>query len=243
MSTVETAKKNIEKQLDLLCQELLSSCGENIRSLVLYGGAAKEDFDTETSNLNLMIVCNKLGAAESEKLNMVLLKHQRQLPLALFMLTEADFRSSIDLFPIKFQDMKRNHKTLYGEELLNSITIPGEHWKRNCRRSIKNHLIRLYQASYQQSGFSEALGVIIRKKLSWFLVDLSVLVEIKTGKILTHKDEIIAEAGTLGLNANFLRKMLDYKQGKQTLTSAELQSAFYEYRDQVALASELADKA
>lgn len=126
--------------------EMLELLGQNIKSIVVFGSAIGKDFVPKKSNVNLLIVCEKVGLKDLRKSLKLVSKGRRKGIVAPLFLTEMHMKTSSDVFPIEFLDMKDFHQVIYGMEVFDSLNIRTENLRLECEEQLKGKLIRLRQA-------------------------------------------------------------------------------------------------
>ena len=53
--------EDLKKELELFCQDLITLLQEDLGAIILYGGVAKEEFESESSDINLMLILKKIN--------------------------------------------------------------------------------------------------------------------------------------------------------------------------------------
>ena len=197
--------------LDIFCNELESELGAKFISGVLYGSlAGGEVVDSDKGVINFMIVLNEIN---TEILDIVgdALRKVKSRKIALLTLSENDLVSSTDVFPIKFLNIKRNHKIYYGKDVMSSLEISKQNLRLRCEQEVKNLMLRLRQ-SYLSSGQNRnSLSVLIKRAYGSLLRDMSVIVEIKSGEIKSSEIDIINTCSTYGVDVKALLEIQSFK--------------------------------
>jgi len=133
-------------RLDEFVSKLKAAAGENLKSVILYGSAATEEFHAEHSDLNVLCVVHQADAAHLEALRgpveWWVRRHQR--PPLVFTLEE--LRRSADVFTIELLDMKSRHRILHGENVLAEIAVPMRFHSMQVERELRADWLRLRQA-------------------------------------------------------------------------------------------------
>ena len=157
-----------------------------------------------------MIVLNEIN---TEILDIVgdALRKVKSRKIALLTLSENDLVSSTDVFPIKFLNIKRNHKIYYGKDVMSSLEISKQNLRLRCEQEVKNLMLRLRQ-SYLSSGQNRnSLSVLIKRAYGSLLRDMSVIVEIKSGEIKSSEIDIINTYSTYGVDVKALLEIQSFK--------------------------------
>ena len=222
--------------------ELEAALGDRLVAVVLYGGIAKGEYAPLTSDVNAMVVLRDATTATLDRLVAPVQEGMRDCRLAVMVLTEEDLRRSTDVFPIKFLDMQRHHRVLCGRDVLADLGIAEAHLRLRCEQEIKNLLLRLRQFYVQRQHRPELVEGTLGRALSSFLIDLSVVLLLKTGRVPTGK-EAIAEAAAqeLGLDGRVLQEVLALKGGTQQPNADELKRLYDEFMRTVEQAAAIVD--
>ncbi|MCX7927020.1 MAG: hypothetical protein N2606_02665 [Candidatus Omnitrophica bacterium] len=161
-------------------EKICSLHSENVVSLFAYGAIVEENFDFRESEINLCVVLGKLSFSHlRDSLPIIREGLRKGIPAPLF-LTREHIKSSQDVFPLEFLQMKDYHILLYGEDVLESVQVKREHLRLEVEEQIKGKLIHIRQA-YLEMGL-EKKGIINLLKQS-----LTVLIPVFRG-ILKLKD-------------------------------------------------------
>ena len=158
----------------------------------LFGSAARDEYVPGHSDLNLLLVFDELDRNSLKKTSVL----QRKFGggVVLMCLTKEYILTSLDTFPLELLDMKLNHITLQGEDVLSRLQIVPEHLRLQCERELKAKLSLLRQ------------GLIARgcreKELSALLADhFPALAAILQGIIYLRHEEAPQKRAELYLKA------------------------------------------
>jgi len=231
----------VQEGLERLGNQLREAFGEQLLSIILYGGLARGEYTPQSSDVNVMIVLKEIAFETLERAAPIFQRAGRDVNLAPLLLSENDLRRSTDVFPIKFLDMQRHHHVLWGRDVLADLPIARDHLRWRCEQEIKNLLLRLRQFYLRRSHYSERIESTLTRALSSFLASLSMLVELKIGAMATTKAEIIAAAEKIGLNNQPLRDIFALKRGELKPEAAELKRLYGAFMQTVQQAAALVD--
>ena len=134
--------KKPEDKLQQLVQRLQTTCGENLVSVVLYGSAAREDFNEQYSDVNLLLVVRELGASALHAIAPIIAwwTHEEKLRPPMIM-TLQELQESADVFAIELLDIKTSHRTLAGEDVASHDRRPDEPASRGSGARVANHAV------------------------------------------------------------------------------------------------------
>ena len=184
--------------LDGFCDQLEQSLGAKFVSGVLYGKLAREINKTEDMSINFMVVLEGISAAILDAVGDALRKSKVQIEL--LTLSEEDLRSSTDVFPIKFLDIKRTHVIYRGKDVMSDLEIPRDNLRLRCEQEIKNLMLRLRLNYVSRKQNSKSIASLLNRIYLSLIRNLGVLVELKSGDVLVTNSDIIKGVGKLGID-------------------------------------------
>src|SRR5215211_134327 len=108
--------KIVQSSLDNLVEDLRSTHGDNLASVVLYGSAAAGDYVQTRSDYNLLIALNRITPADLRQAQAPMRNWQRLgHPLPVYFTVE-ELSDAADVFPIEFHQMEKARVVLYGHD-------------------------------------------------------------------------------------------------------------------------------
>jgi hypothetical protein len=136
----------IDPKLDEFVQKLKAASAANLKFVILYGSAATDEFHAKHSDLNVLCVLNQAGLAQLAALHGSVDWWRRQGRRAPLVFTLEELRSSADIFTIELLDMKARHRILFGENVLEEISVPMHYHAIQVERELRTNWVRLRQA-------------------------------------------------------------------------------------------------
>ena len=79
------------------------------------------------------------------------------------LLTAAEFRRSLDAFPVEYRAMVERHVAIAGRPPFADIVFSTEHLRRACEVQAKGHLIHLRQGWLEAAGHDDALAELVAR--------------------------------------------------------------------------------
>lgn len=124
-------------------QEML---GARLRSVVLYGSAARGDFHASASDFNVIVVLEPLDLAAIEAAAPAVRRFARKgHPIPQFF-SPALIAASADTFPVEFADIRAGHAVLHGDDPFRVVVVGREQLRLQVERELKEKLMRLREA-------------------------------------------------------------------------------------------------
>lgn len=229
-----------KQKLGELCDQLARALGEDFVGALLYGSAAREDWEEGTSDINLMIVSRRAQLQQCAAITRALRKAQRTLPLHAEIITPQDLQRSADVFPLKFLDIQRNHLVLVGDDPLEGVEIAWDHLRLRVEQELKGVMftLRRHYLIYEQQP--DQLVRTMSEQLSAFLIGLGALMFLRDGQWWLSGKEAIARAvpESFGIDEGVLESLLALKRRELELDAEELQVLYGAF---MVVAEEVAD--
>jgi len=136
----------METKLAELVNRLKEAAGKNLESVVLYGSAARGNYQPGASDINILCTLVTMDLHELQLLAPVVhwWTRDEKEPAPLFFLTEELHRST-DVFAIESLDLKRAHRVLYGKDPIADLNVPMNLHRVQVERDLRLLLQRLRQ--------------------------------------------------------------------------------------------------
>jgi len=220
---------------------LKSKLGDNLISIVLSGGLIKNKLIKDTDRVQLMIVLKEVGLSQLDQTSAALAgKRARQIQATV--LTEANLKSSTDVFPIRFLDMQQDYKVLHGSDLIKDLSISRENLRLRCEQELKNLLLKQRRVYLAIREDTEAMEAMLLRGYFTFLQSGDALAELTTGKVYRNDDEVLEAIGEIGLNVDLLKRISALRSGKSLGDASAVKHAVGEFMAMVEKASRMADE-
>ena len=128
------------KNLEKFIEELKQNLGDNLRMVIAFGSQA--NVENCKNNLNLMIVTNQLTAENLYAISKPVQKWMKgKNPIPVIMNID-EWYSSFDVYSIEYSDIKSNYRLIYGEDLVQNITIDKYFLRLQCESELKSLLLK-----------------------------------------------------------------------------------------------------
>lgn len=140
---------------------ILQNAAPRIHSLYLVGSVLTEDYLEKVSDINSIIVLQKIDLAFLDILAPLGKTHGKQGMAVPLIMDPAYMQSSLDVFPIEFLNFKLVHQTIYGEDLLAGLEIDKQDLRLQCERELKGKIVWLQKSYVAAMGEKKALAANI----------------------------------------------------------------------------------
>lgn len=125
---------------------LETTLGPDLRSIVLFGSAAENRLRA-TSDVNVIVVLTAFDRQRIDALSETLLAARAAIRLNVMWLLESEIAGAVQAFGVKFADISRRHRLLWGADPFQTVTIPRHAAIARLRQVLLNLILRL-RASY-----------------------------------------------------------------------------------------------
>jgi predicted nucleotidyltransferase len=204
------------RKLDEFVQKLKSAASENLKAVILYGSAATEEFHAKHSDLNLLCVLNKAGAAQAEALHAPVewwIRRGQRPPLVF---TLEELCRSADVFAIELLDMKSHHRILYGQNVLADLAVPLHYHSIQVERELRTDWLRLRQAMLAAPKKKKVYLELMVSSFSAFVALFRhALIALGQAPAATKREAIDRIAAFAGSDSSGFHTVLDFREGKR----------------------------
>jgi len=228
---LEKLNSRVRKAIVPFSQAMVGLHGDNLKSISLYGSAVGEDFIPQESNINLLLVMERIDAPDLKK-SLRLISQGRKKGIVPLLLTVEHMESSTDTFPIEFLEMKDNHILLYGKDILDKLKVNSRNVRLQCEQQLKGGLIRLYQV-YLEIGMREKkMRSLLINSLTSLIPIFRSLLRLKGRALPIRKRDIIIDLGKeFAVNDDTFLKVLQMKERKKV--EDNLEKLFSDYLEEI----------
>lgn len=237
---LEKLNSHVRKVLVPFSQAIIALHGDNLKSISLYGSAVGEDFIPKKSNINLLLVMERIDPPDL-KMSLKLINQGRKKGIIPLLLTIEHMESSTDTFPIEFLEMKENYILIYGKDILGELEVNSRNVRHQCEQQLKGGLIRLYQV-YLEIGMKEKrIRSLLINSLTSFIPIFRSLLRLKGEALPVKKRDIVSDLEKeFTINGSILLKVLEMKEGKRVKDN--LEKLFGDYIEEVEKLCIICDK-
>lgn len=210
-------------------KKLLEIHKDNIKSIILYGSGTSEEFVPKKSNINLIVICEKIDFDDLKKSVRIVTNGIKKGIIAPLFFTPEHIRTSQDVFPIEFLEFKDNYLVLYGDDPFTELHINEEHLRLECEEQIKGKLIRIRQAYLETSGKKGGIRNLLITSLNGIIPPIRAILRLKNITPPREKSLVLERAEELiGIDREVFTEILSIKKG-QKVSIHKLEDIFKRY--------------
>jgi predicted nucleotidyltransferase len=204
--------------------------GDALEAVILYGSAAGGEYLPGKSNINLLIL---LAKQDTELLKQYAALHKRwqkeQIVVPLF-LTQAELKSSLELFPLEYLEIQDQHVLLAGRDPFPEFRIDLKNLRTQCEQELRGNLLRLRQRFVEGGAGTEAITILLPLSLTALMPCLRGLLRAKERPVERSADGVLrAVEKEFGIDTAAFQDVLNLKRGIISPGPAEAPRLFERY--------------
>lgn len=214
----------------------------NLVAVLMYGGIVANDFFPGASDANVVLVLRQAGGDTLRALAPTIQRAREYQRISTMVLTEEEIRTSADVFPVTFLDMRDRHILVFGQDPFAGLKISEEYLRLRCEQELKSLLFQLRALYVQHHASHVDLITHLLGSLPGFLVTLRSVLHLRHVEVGAGRRDVVFAAGThLGLNTTCLHGLLDLKEGRVSPDPDDVVRTFGDFLDVLRVASAAVD--
>jgi predicted nucleotidyltransferase len=158
----------MQHQLKAFIDDLRSTHGSNLASVILYGSAAVGDFAPKRSDYNLLIALHQIGPQDLRNAHASIREWSKLGHNVPVYFTVSELANAADVFPIEFHQMEAARKVLYGKDVLAGVKVSDENLRHQVEYELRSKLILLRRQFIPASESVDGLKALMAESLSSF---------------------------------------------------------------------------
>lgn len=229
------ANRLIRAALDNLVDDLRSTHGENLASVVLYGSAAAGDYVETRSDYNVLVALHRITPEDLRQAQPPIRDWQRfGHPLPVYFTVE-ELSDAADVFPIEFHQMRNARRILYGEDPFATLELSDRHLRHQTEYELRSKLIQLRRLYIPASASVEELSTLMSDSLASFAALFRpVLILMGQEAPVAKPDSVRSIVKLLKLDGKPFERIFQLRSdGDITMTEAEAHEVFGNYLVQI----------
>ena len=235
----------MKNQFDGFLDDLKTTHGKNLASVILYGSAAAGDFIPQSSDYNLLIALHQITPKDLRNSHAVMREWTRLGFHVPVYFTVDELQTAADVFPIEFHNMERARKVLYGTDVLANIDISDEFLRHQTEYELRSKLIRLRRAYIPASvSVTGLLNLMAESLASFASLFRAVLLLYDIEPPVTKQQIVALTAQNLKLDGKPFEKIFNIRENNfaQNLDEVSANELFAEYLEQIETVIAAVDK-
>jgi len=219
-----------DKTINDFVSRLRAAAGANLESVVLFGSAVAGDFHPEFSNVNLFCVIRDSSFAALQSLApAVKWWNAQKQPPPLFM-TRDEIEHSTDVFTIELLDMQQHHRVLFGEDVVQGLSIPANLHRLQVEYELREKLTLLRQHLLLASGNDSRMWELLLRSVSSFATLFRhALIVLGHDAPVGKREAVEALSKRIGFDASGILQVLDVRERKSDRKKFNVTEVFSRY--------------
>lgn len=208
-------RNELDQAIDKLVTQLDDATPTGF-SAVLYGSAARGDWISGKSDVNLMLVVDDPSPAALRKLTpAVTTWHGRGLTPPLI-IGRSEWQRAADVFPIEISDMRLAYRVLRGDDPVSQVTVMPDDLRRALESELRGKLVRLRQAYVRFGETAVTLGGFATSSVPALLVLLR-CTNVLLGRVpgATPQETVGVLSDDLGPDAEVIVEIATHRRDKE----------------------------
>jgi predicted nucleotidyltransferase len=227
MMRLERISPAVRARVEGFLLDLERIAAGRLHSLYVVGSAATPDWREESSDVNVLVMFREMDLPALEAIAPLGKKYGKKRIAAPLVLDVDYLRTSLDVFPMEFLELKLVHETVLGEDLLAGIAVHPGDLRQQCEREVKSRLLGLRQGYIGSLGDPDRLRESLVKVLAGYLALLrGILVLLGKTPDRGRAETLAALAAATGLDIRVFGEILAVKEGRARPSAAELLALF-----------------
>jgi predicted nucleotidyltransferase len=188
----------VEPVLGELAEAARNAFGTALVSIVLFGSAAENRLRA-SSDVNLMIVLERIEQAALDAFREPLRAARAAVRAEAMMLTRAELTSAARIYPVKYSDIRERHRVLAGSDPFAQLDIPAADLRRQTREILMNTALRLRERYVRLSIRPEQLVPVIADAAGPLRAAAAALARLESKRAASPRDALVDLAGEVGV--------------------------------------------
>jgi predicted nucleotidyltransferase len=216
---INTLPPNVARVLTEFVEQTRSAFANDVRSIVLYGSGAEGKLRA-TSDVNLLVVLSAFDQQKADQLREPLRLAQAAIQLRSMFLLESEIRPAMEAFAVKFADITRRRRVLYGDDPFAGISIDRSDAVFRLKQTLLNLTLRLREAYISRGLREEQLVAMIADVAGPLRSCAASLMELEGKPVASSKEALQQVAASLPGGARWAEEISRISEARQEGTLA-----------------------
>lgn len=181
---------NVAGILANLVGEARDALGSDLVSVVLFGSAVEGRL-SETSDVNLILVLAAFDAGKLKEISDTVQAAEAAVQLQAMFLLESEIPAAMHCFAVKFADILRRHRLLFGKDVFATRQVAREPEIFRLRQILLNLTLRLREAYVSRGQHARQVAHVLAETLGPLRAAAATLLELE-GKAVSDSGAAFA---------------------------------------------------
>jgi hypothetical protein len=221
-SNLDRLHESIRSDVVTYCDKVRDAVGSSLKAISVYGSAAGPDFVSGKSDVNLVVVVDRIDHKVLQSLLDTVKWGKKKRIVPPLLLTPVYIETSLDVFPIEFTEIRESHVLLTGDDYFAGIEVKPLEMRLECESQLKAAILRTRQA-YLEIGMEKGgAEQVLHASVTSLVPVLRAMLRLKGEAIPRRKYDVVKAAGRVfGADARRLESVLKDKAGDEKIGDRE----------------------
>jgi len=226
--------ESIRSNVTAFCDKLTAVLGSNLRAISVYGSATGPDFVPGKSDVNIVVVVEKIDAEVLTSLFATVKWGKKKRITAPLLLTPTYIESSLDVFPIEFMEIRESQALLAGDDHFGSLEVKPLETRLECESQLKASALRTRQAYLEIGMTSKGAESVLRTSVTSLIPVLRAMLRIKGEPASRRNLDVVKAVGRVfKMDTACFESVLEDKAGVKKMGDGEAHGILASYIDSV----------
>lgn len=187
------------RQAAQFASRLESIFGSSLVSVLLYGSAARGEFRSGSSDLNILVILEELGLDQLKRMAPLTKEWIAGGNPPPMMLSRSEWWGSADVFPLEYSDIRDAHVVLSGSAPFTNLSLTRANLRHQLEHELRSRKIQLREGYIAVGDNSENMGKLLIASVSSFMALFRAMLRLSGTPVPSDRNEqvrqIAAKAG------------------------------------------------
>jgi Nucleotidyltransferase domain len=216
--------------LNQLIDQLKAIYGAELVAVALYGSAARGEHLANHSDLNVLVVVERITMDYLRKESPVARSWREAGNPPPLTLTRTEWLGSADIFPMEYADILAHHKVLAGTLPLDGLKVSNAELRLQLEHEAMSKLLRLRHAVLVTGKDTTALRELLEQSVSTMLVLLRATLRLHGEEPPADSETVCVRASErAGINFAVVARIVRHTRSKEKLVTADVEGVVEQY--------------
>ena len=224
-------------------RDILDAFGLEIHSLYIVGSVLTPDYHPATSDINSVILFNRLDTGTIRKLAPIGRAHARKRISPPLLMTREHIEDTMHVFPVEFLNFSLVHMTVYGKDIFRYLRIDRKDMRLQCERELKVMLVGLRQGYLSMLEDKKRLKEAFFKSIKSYIPLMRGLIYMLGKEPPVPASQVMETLSAMtGVDTGVFARVHEKKRSGSKLSSDELDSALELYYEATRRLADITDE-
>jgi hypothetical protein len=166
LENLEKLHASVRSDVEVYARNLGSALGAAVKSIAVYGSSTGADYLVGKSNVNIVVVVDGLTAETLARILKVVEAGKRRRIVPPLLVTPDYVKSSADVFPIEYLEIRDSQVVIYGEDFFSGVETTRDNLRLECESQLRAAVLRTRQAYLELGGKKRGAEQVLHASVS-----------------------------------------------------------------------------